>query len=140
MPKKGSKMAKFGFFSYKWLKFYITNLKFCIGTPFGIAHEWNKRVDQVPKYFGCKRQKFKKWKIKILKKSSKRAISRKIFLKISKRHWKHISKCIFTCTQNLVALLQLWDSKIPIKASNNGSKNSAILVTRYTLCRFGQTL
>ena len=59
-PEKGSKMAKFWFFSHKWLKFYITYLKFYIETPFGVAPERKKRVDQIPKYFGCKRQKFKK--------------------------------------------------------------------------------
>ena len=94
-------MAYIWFFSHKWFKFCLTCLKFCIETAFGIAHERKKRVDQVPKYFACKRQKFKKSKIKILQKSSKRAISRKI----STRYWKQISKCIFTCVQNLVALL-----------------------------------
>ena len=74
-------MAYIWFFSHKWFKFCLTCLKFCIETAFGIAHERKKRVDQVPKYFACKRQKFKKSKIKILQKSSKRAISRKIFKK-----------------------------------------------------------
>ena len=133
-------MAQFGFFSCKKLKFCVTSLKFCTQTPFSIAHKRKKRVDQVHKYFARKRQKFKKWKIKILQKSLNKAI-----------FWKKVEKFPHTTGNNSPYAYSLEHKilghcpnyktqKNPLISWNKGPKILHFWLPGYNLCRYGQTL
>ena len=126
-PKNSSKIAKFRFFGCKLVKFYVKCLKFCTETPFSIVNKNKKRVDQVPEYFARKRQKFKKWKIKILQKSLYKA-----------NFWKKLQNFPHTAGNKspyayLLACKILWHcpyyktQKKPLKVWKNGSQNSAFL-------------
>ena len=92
-------MAYIWFFSHKWFKFCLTCLKFCIETAFGIAHERKKRVDQVPKYFACKRQKFKKSNSKFCKNLQKELFLGRFFKNFHTLLETNLQMHIYLCTK-----------------------------------------
>ena len=57
------------------------------------------------------------------------AISQKKILKNSKCYWEQITIHIFTCTQNFMTLLKLYDLKNTLKTLKNRSKNSSFFDT-----------